>query len=87
MLGFVSRIVGQRGTRPDDADGTDDSEGSADPDGTEGRDGRPPTRLYECPDCESVYLSADLAMCESCDTPVEPVPSEEDLGYGSAEGR
>lgn len=75
MLGFVSRFVGEGGRPPDE------------PDDIDGRDGRPPTRLYECPDCESVYLPEDLATCGSCNTSVEPVPSERDLGYGSTGSR
>ena len=73
MLGFVTRLVGDEDRSPDGSDAED------------GREGRPQTRLYECPDCDSVYLSADLANCESCDTDVEQVPSEHDLGFGSGE--
>lgn len=73
MLGFVTRLVGDDGRSPDEADAAD------------GREGRQRTRLYECPDCELVYLSADLAHCGSCGTGVEPVPSESDLGFGSGD--
>lgn len=83
MLGFVSRLVGDDGNSPDESDAgeTDASESDTAAD----RHGREPTQLYECPDCESVYLSADLSVCASCDTGVEPVPSERDLGYGTGE--
>lgn len=99
MLGFVSRLVGDRGDRPDDADdlggadgsdrptGPDDAEAVDGRDDRDGRDERQPIRLYECPDCESVYLSEDLSTCRSCDTRVDSVPSEHDLGYGSARSR
>ena len=73
MLGFVSRFVGEDGNSPD---GTDVEQE---------RNERVPTRLYECPECEAVYLSADLAVCPSCETEVEPVPSEHDLGFGTGE--
>lgn len=73
MLGFVTRIVGDGGSPRDGSEAED------------GEDGRRQTRLYECPDCESVYLSTDLASCESCDTGVERIPSERDLAFGSGE--
>lgn len=75
VLGFVTRFVGEREGSLEEAGGMD------------GRGGRPPTRLYECPECESVYLSEYLETCRSCRTAVEPVPSERDLGYGSARSR
>lgn len=73
MLGFVTRFVG------------DDASSETDTDAKVARDGRRQPRLYECPDCESVYLSTDLANCGSCDTAVERVPSEHDLASGSDE--
>lgn len=73
MLGFVSRIVGDDGNAPDGTDAEQE------------RNERVPTRLYECPDCEAVYLSPDLAVCSSCETGVEPVASEHDLGFGTGE--
>ncbi|QLD88047.1 hypothetical protein HWV07_02925 [Natronomonas salina] len=73
MLGFVTRLVGDGASSDDGADA--ESAG----------DGRQQTRLYECPDCESVYLSTDLATCESCNTGVERVPSEHDLAFGTEE--
>lgn len=78
MLGFVSRLVGERGSAPDGPDGAD---------GPDERDGRPPTRLYEYPDCESVYLSEALENCGSCGTDVDRVATERDLGYGTPDGR
>lgn len=75
MLGFVTKLVGERGHAPDESDATD------------GRDGRLQTRLYECPDCESVYLAEDLSTCGSCHVAVEPVPSERDLGFDAARSR
>jgi uncharacterized protein YlaI len=86
-LGFVSRLVGERGSDPEPPDVTDGGdEGDQRGDGDQ-RDGRSPIRLYECPDCESVYLSTDLSTCESCDAPVDQIPSERDLGYGSTRRR
>ena len=84
MLGFVSRLVGERGSAPEEPDAVEERD---ERDQRDERDGRPPTRLYQCPDCESVYLSADLSTCESCETGVDPVPTERDLGYGSARSR
>lgn len=78
MLGFVSRLVGDDGGSPDETD-TIEADTVAD------RPDREPTRLYECPDCGSVYLSADLSNCESCDSAVDRVPSEHDLGFGSGD--
>lgn len=72
MLGFVSRLVGE-------STAASGSSGAAD----EGA-GPPSTRIYECPDCESVYLAEDQTSCRSCETDVEAVPTEHDLGFGSA---
>lgn len=68
MLGFVTRIVGEDGSPPEEP---------------AAGDGRPPTGLYECPECGSVYLSEAKATCRSCDTDVEAVPTERDLGFGT----
>lgn len=75
MMGFVTRLIGERREPPEESSAT------------AGRDHRPSARLYECPDCESVYLSRDLETCRSCDTGVESVPTEHDLGFASADGQ
>ena len=31
--------------------------------------------LYQCPDCESVYVAIDKEACDTCDTAVEEIPS------------
>lgn len=72
MLGFVTRLVGDDGGPPDDPEVVDE---------------RPRTGLYECPDCGSVYLSEAKATCRSCETDVEAVPTERDLGFGSGDQR
>lgn len=73
MLGFVTKLVGDGGSAPTEPEETGD------------RDERPAARLYECPDCESVYLSLDLEDCRTCGTGVERVPSERDLGFGTGQ--
>lgn len=40
----------------------------------------PSTRLYECPDCGTVYIATELESCSDCDTRVDRIPSERDLG-------
>lgn len=54
---------------------------------TRGRNGeRPePGRLYECPDCGTVYISTDPQPCSDCDSDVENVPNERDLGLNTNE--
>ncbi|WP_415380894.1 hypothetical protein [Halosimplex sp. TS25] len=38
------------------------------------------TRLYRCESCGTVYVSEEMESCSDCDTLVERVPTEEDLG-------
>jgi len=38
------------------------------------------TRLYECPDCGTVYVATELETCSDCGTRVDRIPSERDLG-------
>jgi len=38
------------------------------------------TALYACPDCETTYVSEEMASCPECGQPVESVPNERDLG-------
>lgn len=42
-----------------------------------------PGRLYECPDCGTVYISTDPQPCSDCDSDVEQVPNERDLGLNT----
>jgi hypothetical protein len=42
---------------------------------------RAPARLYECPDCKAVYIADELESCGTCDTSVDDIPNEQDLGY------
>ena len=44
-----------------------------------------PGRLYECPDCGTVYISTDPQPCSDCDSDVENVPNERDLGISTNE--
>lgn len=68
MLGIVARFLDEQ--RP-----------AAEPNVVEGG---PRPGLYECPGCGSVYLSEDQTTCRSCETDAEAVPTEYDLGFGSA---
>lgn len=36
--------------------------------------------LYECPDCETTYISSAMDDCPECRASVEAVPDEHDLG-------
>lgn len=40
------------------------------------------TNLYECGDCETVYISEEMDACPECGCGVESVPTERDLGIG-----
>lgn len=35
----------------------------------------PQSSLFQCPDCESVYVAVDKERCTACETAVEQVPS------------
>jgi hypothetical protein len=35
----------------------------------------PDSRLYRCPDCETVYIAVDTHLCSSCDTAAEQILS------------
>lgn len=38
------------------------------------------TRLYHCASCGTTYVSDEMESCSRCDTVVETVPTEQDLG-------
>ena len=40
--------------------------------------------LYSCADCEITYISTEMDTCPSCQSAVEEVPSEAELGLGAA---
>lgn len=40
----------------------------------------PSTRLFECPDCGTVYIATELESCSDCGTRVDRIPSERELG-------
>lgn len=44
-----------------------------------------PVGLYECPDCGTVYIRDDPQPCSHCDSTVENVPNERDLGLKTNE--
>ncbi len=50
----------------------DDQDNSADPQTSSG--------LYECPVCETVYISEGMQSCPECEESVENVPNEQELG-------
>ena len=36
--------------------------------------------LYECPSCETVYISEGMQSCPECEARVDTVPDERELG-------
>lgn len=42
-----------------------------------------PARLYECPDCGTIYIRTDPQPCSECNTSVDPIANERDLGLTS----
>jgi len=38
------------------------------------------TGLYRCEPCDSTYVSEELEYCSQCESPVEQVPTEHDIG-------
>jgi hypothetical protein len=73
---LVTRLLGTRAA----------ASASEEPSATGGSTEAPSARLYECPDCDAVYLSTGLDSCAACHTSVESVPTERDLRYTSAGG-
>lgn len=55
----------------DDGDGDIDSGGSA----AATTDGGPSAGLYQCQNCESVYVATEKERCRNCDVTVEEVPA------------
>ena len=57
-----------------------DTESGGDRPGQRNGEGSDPVGLYECPDCGTVYITNDPEPCSGCDSDVENVPNERDLG-------
>lgn len=67
LSGVVSVVEGQLGRKNESPTQTDDEDLSP---ADESR-----STLYQCPDCESVYVALDKQTCSTCDAAVEEVPS------------
>lgn len=39
-----------------------------------------PANLYECANCETVYIADEMESCPECETGVTAVPNEHELG-------
>lgn len=52
---------------------TDGGTGSTQPAEKEGEHTETESQLYECPDCQQVYVAIDKDICSSCETEVEAV--------------
>jgi len=50
-------------------------EESQEPEPEEGSSEKQSSHLFECPVCESVYVSEDMETCSQCNEPVKLVPS------------
>jgi rRNA maturation endonuclease Nob1 len=40
-----------------------------------------PAHLYRCQPCRETYISDEMDRCPSCNTAVEDIPTERDLGF------
>lgn len=67
LSSVVSAVEGQFGRKNEAVDQEDDE----DPTPPEG----PQPALFQCPDCESVFVAVDKQTCATCETDVEQVPS------------
>jgi len=61
----------------DDAQSQDDAAESAEQ--STSREQRT-TELFHCGSCGTTYVSREMESCSKCETPVESVPTEQDLG-------
>lgn len=68
LSGVVATVEGQFGGTSDGPGGEDDEEELAQPDA-------PRAALFQCPDCESVYVAVDKRTCITCEAAVEEIPS------------
>lgn len=76
ILGNLERFLTterNRSTNPQPGPSADSSEPST-------ADTRRSATLYECPDCETTYISSEMDDCPECRASVETVPNEHDLG-------
>lgn len=64
---LLSAVEGQF-DRTDEPPAQEDDEDPGLPEG-------PQAALFQCPDCESVYVAIDKRTCTACETAVERVPS------------
>lgn len=39
-------------------------------------------KLFECRDCNKIFIREEPHPCPECGQPVEPIPNERDLGLG-----
>lgn len=69
LSGVVAAVEGQFRKTDDASDGEDDGEADRT------QQDAPRAALFQCPDCESVYVAVDKGRCETCETAVEQVPS------------
>lgn len=67
LAGLVSAVEDQFASS-NGAPVQEDGENSSPPEG-------PQAALFQCPDCESVYVAIDKRTCTPCETTVEQVPS------------
>lgn len=43
------------------------------------------TTLYTCTACETTYIASEMETCSRCQTHLEEIPSESELGFTSVE--
>lgn len=67
LSGVVAAVEGQFG-RSNEAATQDGDEDPTPPEA-------PESTLFQCPDCESVFVAIDKETCDTCDAAVEEVPS------------
>lgn len=63
-----------------ESDGIDAEAGKSGDDGPSGPEDERTTNLYACDSCGTTYVSTEMESCSQCQTPVERVPTEQDLG-------
>lgn len=71
----VREVLGGNESDDINAETTDDG-GSGRSDSREERT----TNLYACDECGTTYVSTEMESCAQCQSPVESVPTEQDLG-------
>lgn len=63
-----------------ESDGMDAEAGKSGDDGPSSSEDERTTNLYACDSCGTTYVSTEMESCSQCQTPVERVPTEQDLG-------